>query len=970
MAAPICDTNVNPNLKCCYDSRGNHTGCWDETQCEACIDGRVIRDNAKESRILACLDCDTNTTICNDENPNCCFGKCFKINKDCKTCDQVKKDIVGCPDGYLCCQNNSLTGIGCWNPNSSANKCKKCDSSSGQLVDKCSDLPNTPYCCPDTGNCINQDCSNCDGTPKCTGNTWCCNCSPTKTCCNNCEDCSGSITLSYDDQQNCLECQKGEKVSKCLADQECCQGTCIAKDGCKSCSPAFGVQDTCKYNSNSKTTCCGKTCWDPYTDRCGKCENQVFTPNKCGTDFICCSKNGNCIPGNDLCQNCDGPIKLPEGQICCTDDSDGSKRFVLESNCCNGKILRRAQGQECCNGVPYDPEESICCGNQTYNKNVYGCCNNENPYLLDGTQKCCNQTVITVDDYTDCCEYSSNGETISVKYDKLCKVCTLRGPLDNYDSGCEKCLRFGGKFPICKDIGDSFDCCSIWQNAGDTPGQCYDTKRGCDTCNQKTGKVTKECPEETPDCCGKNNCWNQKISKCSVCADGKIVPKCPRVAGVGQDAFGEKFLIRLRDGKDNCCSETGECYGKCDSCAGSTPELDCKNNTDGKTSCCNYSGTCYNSDCYYCDRPAPKLRDGCKSCCDGKCCPTGNCCEKFDVSTAQTKFKCCAEGEYCCLGDCVPNNYIECETMCVPPSSCCNGKLVSFGEICCNQKIYSAANCTCCNNECINPIEKRCCVNTKSEEFSCDIGRTCCGDTSCVSGEPCCNNKVCCAECCEGPHGGCINTKDCEKCDAGIVTPSKSADEECCAGVPFTPKNCEKCTSGVKIPYVPSAPNCYCYTSPSLVLKGIPAKEVCGCPLAGLRIEIDTENTGHCCDAATFKVRMVSSISNQGSIIGSINLNNSDSCNVARDQITVSNDTARDLLNNLVGQDCCNFKLELICDPTRFGLFQPFGPFQCHTSIANGRVFKKLSDGSEVRVWSGYLDNSETFNICDETLLT
>jgi hypothetical protein len=223
------------------------------------------------------------------------------------------------------------------------------------------------------------------------------------------------------------------------------------------------------------------------------------------------------------------------------------------------------------------------------------------------------------------------------------------------------------------------------------------------------------------------------------------------------------------------------------------------------------------------------------------------------------------------------------------------------------------------------------------------------------------------AECCDGYGGGCFFPTECKRCNNGTINTTLSADQECCFGVPYSPRDCEDCKNNIAIPYTPTLPNCFCYYSPTL-RRG---REYCGCPLSGLRIEVDTENTGHCCDAATFKVRMVSTLSDQGSIIGSINLNNSDSCNIARAQITVSDDTARNLLNNLgSGQDCCNFKLELICDPTGFGVFQPFGPFQCHTSIANGRVFKRRSNGSEVPVWSGKLDDGAVFNICDETLLT
>jgi hypothetical protein len=75
--------------------------------------------------------------------------------------------------------------------------------------------------------------------------------------------------------------------------------------------------------------------------------------------------------------------------------------------------------------------------------------------------------------------------------------------------------------------------------------------------------------------------------------------------------------------------------------------------------------------------------------------------------------------------------------------------------------------------------------------------------------------------------------------------------------------------------------------------------------------------------------------------------------------LTVSAETEKQILNNLNGVDCCQFRIRLDCAIQGDA---GFGVGQCHTSIANGRVIN--NDTGQV-VWTGLLDSTGNFNICN-----
>lgn len=831
MSTPKC-----PGKQCCFDRFDNFTGCYDPDDCEGCVDGLVIKNDPDLLR-LACLECSNGfnpptKSICTSPNLDCCYGTCFKDKKDCKSCDPTTKSPIGCPSGQACCQNDSLTGIGCYDPNSSDNKCKKCEN--GQLVPKCTD-PAYP-CCPDTGVCRDPNCENCDGTPKCTGNNYCCNCG-SDACCNKCETCSGGvktpITLTSDDVKNCLECVNGNKQSKCGSGQECCDGKCISNNtgSCSYCDGTGMLQNRCtspNFNpgvntpgsSNfGKDQCCGDTCWNPITDKCGVCVNGVYNGDKCALNdpnTECCG--GTCRDKSDFCTRCNHQTGTIEslvaptvpGQVCC------EKTPVPTDMCCGGKKLNNINNEECCNEQPYSTNDSTCCNNEIKNKNVFDCCDGS-PFNKD-TQKCCNNKVIDISSYSDCCTLTNP----PVQYSPNCKVCTVDGVFDNYDSGCFTCNDYyGGTNPICKS-SNGFACCSNWKGYGDTPGQCYDTKAECDTCItrpdgiKELGKKCKD-PDE-PDCCG-GICWNASTAKCGICYEDHIVPKCPQI--IGGSGFPPK---RYQWGEDSCCDYTGQCYSSaCDTCTptGVDPNAVCENNTDGKTSCCPLSGgsgQCYNPNCYKCASSgnlngprSVQLKDSCKDCCnnDTTCCQQACCGDK-----------CCSDSEKCCNNQCVPKDHIPCPIDCVPPDQCCNNNPLSSGQVCCGGTPYNQADCTeCCNGTCVDSSHQ--CCHDLDPPYTIPI------DTFCCKGEcvrPCCNGTCCpqdAVDCCSGPSGaaGCYNSQDCKQCSNGTVTTTLAAGEECCGGIPFSPKDCETCPNGVIIPYTPSKPNCYCVNN----------SEVCEC---------------------------------------------------------------------------------------------------------------------------------------------
>jgi hypothetical protein len=1017
---PVKKTVCEKPLECCKDQATQTTECYDPTKCEVCVGGKVIKEASNNDELKKkCKECQKtevkdvadptivihtlyNTIdLCDNpefgtqNKPNCCFGTCWNEDTDkCKRCDAT----LGVVDKY-----------------DSFNICEICDPATGNKITK--PCPQGKECCPSQSEeCV--DICHCDGDNTMTPCGAC-------GCCEPCEKCENGnkitgASISSSDEFECKVCDKGEKVSACGTWGTCCGGKCISNNAsaCEYCGYSGSPTSTC---TNFSPNCCGTECWNQDTDRCYKC---VSGPNRPPVLVAKCGiSDPNHIADKPLC--CNGQCYDPKGCEICINNT--TLRYIIETDsegCCTNydgdRIVSRKYTKAthtCCNGDIVPKNE--CCGNSRINTNGIKCCN-DLPYNTD-TDMCCDNKIIKKTDDIDCCVYKDPVGDIFLErtYETRCEKCTTDGVIKTYDEGCYSCSWEEGPVLICDSKKP--DCCSSWNidTANDKKGKCWNKElQKCEMCDDGSIVPVKglvEFPSYDPPhktaldaddlrgvatCCGGKWYRNTDDSlllqdwapefleflgplnigpkTCYECINDSVDKYCLFEYDITEKLWKPKDV--KKDPKIECCIVNGvrQCYSKCEyRCVPDGNTFKLEENTSGSLSliqdvtnakfkCCLFTQTQFNENCEICTPMGVLPRLDCKSCCDYLCCKN-DCCDGTPEFCCPDNSPKCVGGGLCCKNDeikcgsvCCPSNRCSGNGICCPEgqevcgssgaccpigSCCANGECASSNQICCGGSPKNLNECSeCCNNTCVNTSQK-CCNDTDNNQFICSDNQICCGDSCCNSGDACCD-------------GTCYNSLNCEKCtNFGIV--GLELNEACCAGMTYRPIDCEKCENGVKKPYISTSNVCFCY-------KG---QEYCTCPIAGLRIEIDTENTGHCCDAATFKVRLVSALSGQGSIIGSVNLNNSDSCIPPFRQITVSDDAARDLLNNLVGQDCCNFRLELVCDPTGFGAFQPFGPDQCHTSIANGRVFKTLSNGSESLIWSGYLDNTGTFNICDETLL-
>lgn len=1021
-----------PGTQCCNDPITRaFNGCYDPNQCEACIGGRVVRNDPDLLR-ADCKECtvflrdplvdpklDNYTEILNlcQDWEGCCYGNCY--NLICQKCNHTTKQVENkCKDSgssFTCCKKANGSVAQCYDPTD----CKECNTITGEVREKTCPILNTngiqvqEVCCG--GICYNPLCNDCDPntktiTSKCTQGTktQCCfdngtfqgcydpyaceyctvngvsnsltanqkeNCWKCDANGNSYQDCSGSkccVNQSSDPKIGicitpCQQCQNGIVVDQCSSNEFCCYDECLPKNSdttCKGCFPDDDGNLEVKENkcgwiiinetmpasggdtrrrtvrkTSGETECCGGVCFDP---RCSKCvNNQIVADYAKDNDTGCCG----------------GHILQP-GEFCCKAGPYGIR-----------EVYRKTDNIECCINILGDTG--------LYNTILQGCCSygdqGKNTIYDKTTEKCCETAKGPTRTYNftdhECC-----GDT-TIDKDKY--GCCSNGPSNQkyykYKLVCEKCGENNSGIPeklydetLCQECKDSK---SITQPDILVLDTCYGRSDGKTTCCEGTGI-----------CFNKNN-------ECETCKDEGL----PSVRLSSNCDQGKTCCIGKDDSNkdiyDCCTSEQGCCNGVCydntpTSCQGCVNNQitnnKCESNTNGKTFCCN--GTCMDLTCKKCTTnntiedkcPDDPSKPGNIFCCNGVCYNICQTCEKNTVvdypdcdccqvplyaGSNSTRPTCCrsSENEKCCLNQCVPSNYIECDGQCVPLDQCCNlnpsistGQIIESDEICCDNQVYKKNICgECCDGKCTETdCDTECCLGN------------CCKDDP-IKGE---------VQCCNGYGGGCFYPKDCKKCNNGTINSTLADHERCCDGFPYSPRDCEKCVNNVKVPYTPTAPNCYCYYSPRL-LKG---KEYCGCPLSKIRIDINTANTGHCCDAAIFRVVLISSIdSSKSSVVGTVNLNNYSNpkykrCQDPYESVYISAEKSREIIQNLGNISCCWFSIRLDCAIEGDA---GFGPGRCHTSIAKGNVVKIRSDNSEEIVWSGQLDNTQAFNICDETLL-
>jgi hypothetical protein len=110
-------------------------------------------------------------------------------------------------------------------------------------------------------------------------------------------------------------------------------------------------------------------------------------------------------------------------------------------------------------------------------------------------------------------------------------------------------------------------------------------------------------------------------------------------------------------------------------------------------------------------------------------------------------------------------------------------------------------------------------------------------------------------------------------------------------------------------------------------------------------------STGHCCGAATF-IAYVYIDPSQKSVLGTVGLNNEDSCDEVSVSLTITSRQIEEMTRNLDDDNCCRVyaKLECGAGPDEDN---GFGPGQCHTGIANLVATKVNDQGQTVTIFSG-----------------
>lgn len=108
-------------------------------------------------------------------------------------------------------------------------------------------------------------------------------------------------------------------------------------------------------------------------------------------------------------------------------------------------------------------------------------------------------------------------------------------------------------------------------------------------------------------------------------------------------------------------------------------------------------------------------------------------------------------------------------------------------------------------------------------------------------------------------------------------------------------------------------------------------------------------STGHCCDAAIFTAYVFID-SSQQSLLGTVNLNNGDTCEEKYVTLTVTEQQIDQMTRNLDDDSCCRFYVQLTCSVSGN---QGFGDGQCHTGIAQLIATKVNDQGQTITVFSG-----------------
>lgn len=145
--------------------------------------------------------------------------------------------------------------------------------------------------------------------------------------------------------------------------------TCVCPDGLDKCGPDCCTPEAeCCDNACCNGHCYGEELCCPYDNWC------AAASQCCASGETCCGELG-CVLIEEGDCGCSG--KCPQGFECCGDQCCASG-YCAGSVCCAlgvcGDTCLSAEGNQCCNGVEYDPDTQICCSGEAKNGN---CCRDQ-----------------------------------------------------------------------------------------------------------------------------------------------------------------------------------------------------------------------------------------------------------------------------------------------------------------------------------------------------------------------------------------------------------------------------------------------------------------------------------------------------------------------------------------------------------------------------------------------------------------
>ena len=433
--------------------------------------------------------CEVNTNT-NEDNCGGCGDTCSLPNAS-STCVAGACQVTSCTGNFANCDGQHPNG---------------CEVNTQTNVDNC-------------GAC-NNDCSDANGTPSCSGGQCGITCNPGFKNCNvSVQDgCEASLTTL----QNCGNC--GIICDLPNATESCASGTCQIV----SCTSPFtncdmNAANGCECQSGCSAGVC-QGCGDGTCNSAGG-ENCVNCPADCST---CVCGNNNCEAPNETCSNCpndcggccgNGFCQSQLGETCdtCSIDCGGP--------CC-GNLLCQQMFGETCDTCPGD------CG---------ACaptCNNGSCEAGETCMSC-------PGDCGMCCGNATCDAVFLENCDNCPGDCGMCCGNDICDFGFgETCSNCSADCGICMGVCGNTMCEPPMENCTSCPGDCG-TCCGDGTCSPIMGEDCNTCVTDCPFCCGDGSCQQALgencmscFSDCSTCFCGDGVCLSPEDCAICPDDCG------------------------------------------------------------------------------------------------------------------------------------------------------------------------------------------------------------------------------------------------------------------------------------------------------------------------------------------------------------------------------------------------------------------------------------------------